>query len=242
MRYTQFAALVDPDPDKEMSTDSLSVLAANADAILVGGTPNIRLNEEEGVYTQRCIDKIRAVRKGVKPPIYIFPGTPNQVVPGADKILYLFIPNSTDPFFNFGIQIMSIEDVLKKYDMGDLEATMYLPMGGKVAEYAKVESGWLKDEFRNAMWVAIMLGFKHVYLEGGSGGIRIDPEIICSVSEILPLEKNLWVGGGYKKEEDVREIVGLADFLVVGTALEEDPSFAKDVRSILDEQIVQRRV
>lgn len=236
MRYTRLAALVDPDPKKEMSLDALKILVDNADIIMHGGTPNEDLVEDEEVHTQKSIARIRSLRNGETPPIYIFPGSPRQVVPGADYVLYLFVPNSTDPFFSWRIQILSIDDVLKRYGMERLKPMMYLPKGGKAGEYAKIDRSWKRPDYLKAAKIANMLGFHSLYLEGGSGGEPFDKKVVEEVSEILDLEKMLFVGGGYTSVSKIEEVVGIADVIVVGTELEKNPNFAKDVRKILNRQ------
>ena len=117
MRNTRFAVEVDPDPKKEMMLDSLEILVRNADIIFHGGTPNESFTKDEKIYTEKSMKRIVSLRTGGRPLIYIFPGSPSQVVAGADQVLYLFIPNSTDTFFGWGVQLMSIDDALKKYPM-----------------------------------------------------------------------------------------------------------------------------
>ena len=239
MRHTRFAALIDPDPTKQISVQSLKILAENVDIILHGGTPNETLTEDEESYTLRSMDKVKSVITDGVPPIYIFPGSPSQVVPGAYRVLYLFIPNSTDTFFGWGVQTMSIDDVLEDYPMKKLKSMMYLSRGGKVGEFAKIDQDWRVSDFEKAAKITNLLGFESLYLDGGSGGKAVDVEIVKKVSKILDSGKELFVGGGINSVEKVKELIGLVDVIVIGTALEKNPKFAINVRKILDES--QRR-
>ena len=233
MRHTKFAALIDPDPTKKLNEYSLKLVIENADRILVGGTPSEDLVEDEEHYTRRCIERIRKMQTANKAPIYIFPGSPSQVVPGADYLLYLFLPNSNNSFFGWGVQVQSINDVLKTYPMERLKPMMYLPRGGQVAEFSNVDRGWKRNDYEKAARIANMLGFESLYLEGGSGGESFDIDTVKSVSRILDSNKELYLGGGFVSENQVEEIKDVVDAVVVGTALEREAEFAGRVRKIL---------
>ena len=246
MRYTKFIALLDPDPKKmgRITDYDIGLFVENADVIYVGGTPNTDLDQDEKRFTEETISRVVKERNRFcektnlinHPPIYIFPGSPGQVVPGADYLLYLFLPNSNSAFFGWQIQRLSMGDVEKIYPMDRLIPMMYLPKGGSVGKYADIDEEWRKRDYEDITKIANMLGFKAEYLEGGSGAERIDIEIVKSVSGILHPDKELMVGGGFTELDYVDEVIGVVDNVIVGTKLEINPGFAVEVRELLDER------
>ena len=79
-----------------------------------------------------------------------------------------------------------------------------------------------------------MLGMKTIYLEAGSGAARsVGLDMIRAIRKQTSLP--LIVGGGISNVDGAREVYRAgADLIVVGTALEKQPSLLKDFCTLRD--------
>src|ERR1700748_727381 len=77
-----FAVLIDPDKVTPSSIDELMelVIAAKVDCLLVGGSL---------VITNRLDEVVQQIKKSCSIPVILFPGSPSQITPYADALLYL---------------------------------------------------------------------------------------------------------------------------------------------------------
>jgi len=210
-------SLIDPDPFRQSPSKAakMAKLAeqAGTDAILVGGST---------AFDQVYVDKtIELIKKDVKVPVIIFPGGFANVSKKADAILFMSVLNSSNHYFFIGVQALG--SYLVK--MAGLE---HIPMGYLIIEPG-ASAGWISDAKllpRNKpkltaaySLAAEMFGFKLIYLEAGSGGNSIPPEIIRLCSQVLSIP--LIVGGGVQTKEDAATFIEAgADIIVMGTFLE----------------------
>ena len=210
-------SLIDPDPFNQSPNKAakMAKLAeqAGTDAILVGGST---------AFDQVYVDKtIELIKKDVRVPVIIFPGGFANVSKKADAILFMSVLNSNNHYFFIGVQALG--SYLVK--MAGIE---HIPMGYLIIEPG-ASAGWISDAKllpRNKpkltaaySLAAEMFGFKLIYLEAGSGGNRIPPEIIKMVSRVLSVP--LIAGGGVQTKEDAVTFVEAgADIIVMGTFLE----------------------
>jgi putative glycerol-1-phosphate prenyltransferase len=74
-----------------------------------------------------------------------------------------------------------------------------------------------------------MLGLQHIYLETGSGALKsVHPEMVEKVRSAV--NAFIWTGGGIRTPEAAQQIaIAGADFIVVGTAAEEDAGMLQDI-------------
>ncbi len=210
-------SLIDPDPFRQSPSKAAKMgkLAeqAGTDAILVGGST---------AFDQVYVDKtIELIKKDVQVPIIIFPGGFANVSKRADAILFMSVLNSNNHYFFIGYQALG--SYLVK--MAGIE---HIPMGYLIIEPG-ASAGWISDAKllpRNKpkltaaySLAAEMFGFKLIYLEAGSGGNSIPPEIIKLCSQVLSIP--IIAGGGVQTKEDAAAFVEAgADIIVMGTFLE----------------------
>jgi len=95
-----FAVLVDPD---KISVDQLPVLiktaeSAGVDFLLVGGSLVVSTHLEE---------LVRAIKTLTQIPVILFPGSPSQVTPAADALLYLSLISGRNPELLIGQHVIS---------------------------------------------------------------------------------------------------------------------------------------
>lgn len=210
-------SLIDPDPFRQSPFKAARMAKyaekAGTDAILVGGST---------AFDQGYVDKtIELIRKRVDVPIIIFPGGVANVSNKADAILFMSLLNSTDPYFIVGQQ------ALASY-MIRTAGLEYISMGYLIIEPGAT-AGWIgnarllprrKPELTAAYALAAdMFGFKMVYLEAGSGGDCIPPEIIQLCNKVLNIP--IVCGGGVQNAADAKKFVKSgADIIVMGTFIE----------------------
>jgi putative glycerol-1-phosphate prenyltransferase len=95
-----FCPLIDLDKVDEAKTDSLIELAVKArvDYLFVGGS----------LVVSDHLDKVvQQIRSLCKIPIILFPGTPSQISPFADALLYLSLISGRNPELLIGQHVIS---------------------------------------------------------------------------------------------------------------------------------------
>ena len=200
-----FAVLIDPDKVDNEKIDQLLTLATEAkvDYFFVGGSLVISSHLDE------CIQQIKAESTI---PVLLFPGSPSQVSKYADALLYLSLISGRNPELLIGQHVISAPFVKKS----GLEI---MPTGYMVI-----------DEI--AMCTAMageMLGMKLIYMDAGSGAKRpITEAMIEKVARNIEIP--LIIGGGITEPEKAyRNCKAGADVIVVGNAIEKDPSLIKEI-------------
>ena len=212
-------SLIDPDPLRQspMKAAKLAELCADAgtDAILVGGST---------AFDQNFVDNtIELIKEKVEVPVIIFPGGLSNVSPKADAILFMSLLNSSNPYFIIGQQALASYMI----KIANLE---HISMGYLIIEPGAT-AGWLGDakllprkkpKLTAAYALAAeMFGFKLIYLEAGSGGDSIPPEIIKLCSSVIDVP--VIAGGGVQNKEDARKFVEAgADIIVMGSFIEDN--------------------
>ncbi|MGV9011677.1 MAG: geranylgeranylglyceryl/heptaprenylglyceryl phosphate synthase [Flavobacteriales bacterium] len=215
------AVLIDPDFGADHTFLERTVhnaCMAKADLIFVGGSLLT------STAFDRCVD---LVKKWSDRPVVLFPGSPAQLSPHADAVLFLSLISGRNPELLIGhhvtaaptIRAMGIEAIPTGYMLVD---------GGKpsTVSYVSQTLPIPHDKPGIAAATAIageLLGLRTIYMDTGSGALNtVSPEMIASVRKSVDLP--IIIGGGIR---DVRTAQALcdagADVLVVGTAFEQDP-------------------
>ena len=216
--------LVDPD---RYDDDRLDVLISHMkvdppDLVLVGGS----------ILFKPIDMTVASLKLATNIPVFLFPGNMMQLSDRADGILFLSLISGRNPEFLVGNHVLAAPHLNRSGI--EVIPTAYMLIGngtGTSVEYMSntkpIPPG--KPELAVATAMAgEMLGMKAVYLEAGSGAQRsVGLETISAIRKRISLP--LIVGGGIASPLQAREIYEAgADMIVVGTALEEDPSRLKD--------------
>jgi len=211
---------------------------AGVDAILIGTSLGFSPSAET---------TIKNIRAHTDLPLILFPGSATQITRFVDAILFLSLVSGRNPQYLIGEQVhgaplikaYGIEPIPTAYlliECGATTAVQYvsqtLPIPADKPDIAKAHA--LAAEY---------LGMKFVYLEAGSGAPRPVPaEMIRQVKAEISIP--LLVGGGLARPEQVQAAVNAgADFVVVGTALEFNPTtgFLKEMVSAVRSAAVGAR-
>jgi putative glycerol-1-phosphate prenyltransferase len=221
-----FAVLIDPDKVNHTSIDQLVQLSVDAhvDYFFVGGSLVISNHLDE------CIKQIKVA---CNIPVLLFPGSPSQVSKYADALLYLSLISGRNPELLIGQHVVSAPFV-KKSGL-EIIPTGYMVIDGgapTTVSYISNASPIPSDKNDIAMCTAMageMLGMKLVYMDAGSGAKRpITETMIALVSQHI--EVPLIIGGGITDAEKAYlNCKAGADIIVVGNAIEKDPSLIKEL-------------
>lgn len=225
-RKKSFAVLIDPDKVTKPALDELVRLASDAavDYFFLGGSLVISNHLDD------CVQHIKA-QSNV--PVILFPGSPSQVSRYADALLYLSLISGRNPELLIGQHVISAP-VVKQSGL-EIMPTGYMVIDGgapTTVSYISNAAPIPSDKNEIAMCTAMageMLGMKLIYMDAGSGARRpISESMIEKVAGTI--EAPLIIGGGITEPEKAyRNCKAGADVLVVGNAIEKDPSLIKEI-------------
>lgn len=218
----QLAVLIDPD---SVSTEAMLVNtcklcnAAKVDLILVGGS----------LITNGFFERsIGIIKQETNIPVLLFPGNIMQIDKHADAILLLSLISGRNPEMLIGKHVLAAP-TLKKAGIEILPTGYMLIDGGNITSvsYMSNTTPIPADKSSIAACTAMageMLGLKIIYLDAGSGAKNPIPgKLISEVKENISIP--LFVGGGMRTPEAVKAACDAgADVVVVGNAIEKDPS------------------
>lgn len=225
-----FAVLIDPDKVNAGSIKELVKLSMDAqvDYFFVGGSLVISTHLDE------CIQQIKAA---CNIPVILFPGSPSQISKYADALLYLSLISGRNPELLIGQHVISAPFV-KKSGL-EIMPTGYMVIDGgapTTVSYISNATPIPADKSEIAMCTAMageMLGMRLIYMDAGSGAKRpITEQMIENVSKHI--EVPLIVGGGIvEPEKAYLNCKAGADIIVVGNAIEKDPTLIKEISAAI---------
>jgi len=215
------AALLDPDSEDLITLERKIKLIekSEVDFFLVGGSTTWNYNFE------KFVEKVKSL---ASKKVIIFPGSAEQISSAADAILFLSLISGKNPRYLIEEQTKAAP-LLKNLDIEVISTGYILINGGRktTVELVSETEPLSQDDIekvKNTAYAAQLLGMKLVYLECGSGAkYPVKDELIREVSKNIDIP--LVVGGGIKNRKEVeRKHKAGADIVVVGNALEKDPS------------------
>ncbi len=225
-----FAVLLDTDKVDEEYIDQLTRLASEAkvDYLFVGGS----------LVISNHLDKVvQRIKQHCTIPTILFPGSPSQISVHADALLYLSLISGRNPELLIGQHVISAAAV--KQSGLEIISTGYMVIDGgapTTVSYISNAAPVPADKNEIAMCTAMageMLGMKVIYMDAGSGAKRpISESMIEKVAQTIEIP--LIVGGGITDPERAyRNCKAGADVLVIGNAIEKDPSLIKEMSAAI---------
>lgn len=221
-----FAVLIDPD---SINPDTIRPIAqkcneAAVDFVFVGGSIMIT------AHVDRCIREFKAESSI---PVVLFPGSPSQVSPAADALLYLSLISGRNPDLLIGQHVISAP-VIKASGL-EVISTGYMVIDGGVPTTVSYMSHSAPipankpDIALCTAWAGELQGKHVIYMDAGSGAqYPISTEMIHKVSSNIDIP--LIIGGGIRTPEKVFENCKAgAQVVVVGNAIEKDTSLIKEM-------------
>lgn len=221
-----FAVLVDPDKVSPADMQYLARLCndAGVDFVFMGGSLLVS-HQLDG-----CIQRFKAESNI---PIVLFPGSPAQVTPYADALLYLSLISGRNAELLIGQHVISAPAV--KSSGLEVISTGYMVIDGGapttvsyVSNSAPIPAN-KPDIALCTAWAGELQGKHIIYMDAGSGAKNpITEEMIHKVSSNIDVP--LVVGGGIKTPEKVYAASKAgATVVVVGNAIEKDPLLIRDL-------------
>ena len=216
-----FAILIDP--DKQKNSDLLLIIKnANKSKVnyfFVGGSLLINDNLN---------DCIKTIKENSKIPVILFPGNTMQINPKADGILFLSLISGRNPDLLIGKQVISAP-ILKQTELEIISTGYMLIDSGKATTASYMSNTVPIPREKNAIATSTAiagqyLGMKLIYMDGGSGAEQpITKNMIKEVSNCIDIP--LIIGGGIcNAKKAIENCEAGADLIVVGNAIEKDPS------------------
>jgi phosphoglycerol geranylgeranyltransferase len=221
-----FAVLADPDKISPADMQHLARLCndAQVDYLLMGGSLLMAHQME------LCIQRFKTESDI---PVVLFPGSPAQVTPYADALLYLSLVSGRNADMLIGQHVASAAQV--KASGLEVISTGYMLIDGGVQTTVSYMTNAMPipaDKPEIALctaWAAELQGKHIIYLDAGSGARRpVSEEMITRVSGHTDIP--LLVGGGILTPEKVyANCKAGANLIVVGNAIERDPMLIRDM-------------
>jgi putative glycerol-1-phosphate prenyltransferase len=176
---------------------------------------------------------IKQIKSSCNIPVTLFPGSPSQISSHADALLYLSLISGRNPELLIGQHVISAPFV-KKSGL-EIIPTGYMVIDGgapTTVSYISNASPIPADKNDIAMCTAMageMLGMKLIYMDAGSGARKpITETMIERVANNISIP--LIVGGGITDPEKAYlNCKAGADVIVVGNAIEKDPSIMAEI-------------
>jgi putative glycerol-1-phosphate prenyltransferase len=219
------------DPDKlvpEKIPDFVSRASdAGVDGFLVGGS--LILSSD----FNRFVAELKKHSDSI--PVILFPGSVHQITPDADAMLFLSLISGREAQHLIGSQVLAAPLVYRSGIEAISTAYMLIDTGRPTSAHFMSGTTPLPrnkpDLVAAHVLAAHYLGFKLIYLEGGSGSDTTVPdEIIMAASRVTDIP--LIVGGGIRTpEEALAKVNAGASFIVTGNVLEttEDDNLMREI-------------
>ena len=217
-RKAGYWVLLDPDklPNDKIPGFLEQLAKSGVDAILIGGS--LILNSD----FEKFVGEVKKYSNNI--PVLLFPGSVHQVTPKADALLFLSVISGRQAQNLIGNQVLAAPLVYRSGIETIATAYMLIDCGRQTA--AQFMSGSMplprnKPDLVVAHALAAQyLGFKLIYLEGGSGAdLSVPDEIISAVRDTVNIP--IIVGGGIRSpEEAAAKVAAGATFVVTGNVLE----------------------
>jgi putative glycerol-1-phosphate prenyltransferase len=221
-----FAVLADPDNIAPSDMPHLASLCndAGVDYLFMGGS--LVVNHQ----IDTCIQRFKAESDI---PVVLFPGSPTQVSPYADALLYLALISGRNAELLIGQHVVSAPMV--KASNLEVISTGYMVIDGGVPTTVSYMSNAAPipankpDIALCTAWAGELQGKHVIYMDAGSGArIPVTEEMIRKVSSHIEIP--LIIGGGIRTAEKIyANCRAGANIVVVGNAIEQDPFLIRDL-------------
>lgn len=226
----QLAVLVDPDKSDTQRLRELARIAVDnkIDYFFVGGSLLVNNSLDS------CISLLKEL-SGI--PVVLFPGNTLQMSYRADAMLFLSLISGRNAEMLIGRHVVAAP-YLKLSNIEVIGTGYMLIESGRptAVSYMSNSDPIPSDKNDIAMCTAMageMLGLKLIFMDAGSGAINpVSASMIEHVSKTISIP--LIVGGGINTPELAATAVKAgADLIVIGNAVEKDPSLIAEISSAI---------
>jgi putative glycerol-1-phosphate prenyltransferase len=230
----QLAYLIDPDKYQGAKLDEAIRLikTTQPDMVMVGGSL-VSVHIESTIHT---------LKQHISQPVILYPGSLLQLSFNADALLFLSLISGRNPELLIGNHVVAAP-LLKQSNLEIIPTGYMLIDGGSKTSVEYMSNTAPIPASKNEIAVATalageMLGMKLIYMDAGSGASQpIHPAMIKAVKTSLTIP--LMIGGGLNTPEKVKQAcLAGADIIVIGNAIEKDPSLLHQFRTITQNQAI----
>ena len=224
--------LVDPSrtPAAEATKVARAAQAAGAAGVMIGSSYD---------GTRETHQVARALRDGAQDlPVALFPGSAMQLTEQVDLVLFLSLVSGRNPQYLIEEHVRAVP-FFQRHPVPALSTGYILIDGGRVTSVEAVSQTRPlpadKPELAAAHAMAArMIGMGAVYLDAGSGAASpVPPAVIAACRAALPPSVTLFVGGGIRTPAQAAAARAAgADFVVIGTAVEQGAAIDAFVRAV----------
>ncbi|MEY2898617.1 MAG: hypothetical protein RL138_670 [Bacteroidota bacterium] len=225
-----FAVLIDPDKVDNASLTGIIErgVAAKVDLFFLGGS----------LLTKDVLESVaQQIKANCTIPVILFPGNGMQVTAAADAILFLSLISGRNPDLLIGQQVQAAPMV--KQSGIEVLSTGYMLIDGGTATTVSYISNTMPipankpDIAACTAMAGEMLGLSLFYLDAGSGAKEAIPaNLIQKVRNHISAP--IVVGGGIRSAEAALAACNAgADIIVVGNAIEKDPSLLNTIAAAI---------
>ena len=214
--------LVDPvrTTEAEAATIGRAAKAAGVRGLLIGSS------FDGAAQTHVIARTLRQNAPGV--PVALFPGSAMQLTDQVDVVLFLSLVSGRNPQYLIEEHVRAVP-FLQQHPVPTLSTAYILIDGGRVTSVESVSQTRPlpadKPELAAAhATAATLIGMQAIYLDAGSGAERVvSPAVIRACRDAAP-GRPLFVGGGIRTPAQAKAARQAgADFVVIGTVIEEGP-------------------
>ena len=229
----KFVVLIDPDKVRlgKISHVLETAVEAGVDYFFIGGS----------LIVNDMLDHVlKSMKELCNIPLILFPGNSFQLSYKADGLLFLSLISGRNADLLIGNHVISAPFL--KLSPLEIMPTGYILIDGGVMTSVQYMSNtypipYNKDDI--ALCTAMageMLGLKLIYMDAGSGAkTSISESMISAVSGGINIP--LIVGGGISDAEKAASIAKAgADIIVVGNAIEKEPSLIREISSAIHQE------
>lgn len=189
------------------------------------------------VVTDTLDKVVSTIKSKCTIPVVLFPGSPDQITPKADALLYLSLISGRNPELLIGQHVISAPFV-KQSGLEIMPVGYMLVDGGTptTVSYISNTNPIPSNKSDIASCTAMageMLGLKLIYMDAGSGAQRAIPTaMIQQVAKYIQIP--LIIGGGITTAAKAKEnCIAGADIIVVGNAVEKDPALIREIAAAI---------
>ena len=223
------AILIDPDKTDSHQIRELTnnIDPGKVDYFFVGGSH---------ITTGNIDQTITALKSHSNLPVVLFPGSVLQITDKADAMLFLSLISGRNPEYLIGQHVIAAP-YLEKTDIETIPTGYMLIDSGQstTASYMSNTIPLPLNKPQLAATTALageFLGLKLIYADAGSGAKNCIPnEMIKAIKEKTSIP--LIIGGGIRTVQIAQEKLDAgADLIVIGNAIEDNPSFIQELMNI----------
>jgi len=210
VQFSEWEHVFKLDPAKEITDEQLEIVCeSGTDAIMIGGTDNISLDN--------VLDLMYRVRQYAVPCVLEI-STIDAITPGFDRYFVPTVFNSKEKKWVIDVQHEAIKQYHHLINWDDIVVEGYCILNPEAKAFQKTncELPTLDDVVSYAQMAEHMFQLPIFYIE--YSGTYGDPEIVKEVKQVLSKTK-LFYGGGITTAEQAKEMKQFADTIVVGNSI-----------------------